>query len=169
MKKLSMLAIVGMFVAMPGGFALAAGTPDTGPGCGLGKELWKNYPNAKTKGSQILMATTNGSFGSTFGMSTGTLGCTDDGRIWAEQKATMFAELNADALAQEMAQGRGEHLASMATLLGVAQPQHAAFFAMAQERYAVLSGSGDLSPAAMVQALNDGISADSSLVKVALN
>ncbi len=170
MKKLIMLAIVGMFVAMPGGFALAAGTPDTGPGCGLGKVMWQNYPNAKTKGSQILMATTNGSFGSqTFGMSTGTLGCTDDGRIWAEQKATMFAELNADALAQEMAQGRGEHLASMATLLGVAQPQHAAFFAMAQERYAALSGAGELSPAAMVQALNEGISADSSLIKVALN
>ena len=42
MKKLSMLAIVGMFVAMPGGFALAAGTPDTGPGCGLGKLAFQN-------------------------------------------------------------------------------------------------------------------------------
>lgn len=170
MKKLSMLAIVGMFVAMHGGIALAAGTPDTGPGCGLGKVAWQNFPNAKTKGAQILMATTNHSFGTqTFGISTGTLGCTDDGRWWAEQKATMFAELNADALAQEMAQGRGEHLASMATLLGVTQPQYTAFFAMAQERYAALSGSGDLSPAAMVKALNDGISADSSLVKIALN
>jgi len=169
MKKLSMLAIAGMLVAMPGGFALAAGTPDTGPGCGLGKLAFQNYPNAKTKGAQILMATTNAWGGQTFAISTGTSGCTDDGKWWAEQKATMFAELNADALAQEMAQGRGEHLASMATLLGVAQPQHTAFFAMAQERYAVLSGAGDLSPAAMVKALNEGISADSSLVKVALN
>ncbi len=169
MKKLVMLSVAAAF-ALQGGLALAAGTPDTGPGCGLGKVMWQNYPNAKTKGSQILMATTNGSFGSqTFGMSTGTLGCTDDGRVWAEQKATMFAELNADALAQEMAQGRGEHLASMATLLGVAQPQHTAFFAMAQERYAALSGSGDLSPAAMVQALNEGISANPALAKVALN
>jgi hypothetical protein len=40
---------------------------------------------------------------------------------------------------------------------------------MAQERYTALSGAGDLSPAAMVKALNEGISADSSLVKVALN
>lgn len=169
MKKLSMLAIVGMFVAMPGGFALAAGTPDTGPGCGLGKLAFQNYPNAKTKGAQVLMATLNATGYNTFAISSGTSGCTDDGRWWAEQKATMFAELNADALAQEMAQGRGEHLASMATLLGVAQPQHTAFFAMAQERYATLSGAGDLSPAAMVQALNEGISADPSLVKVALN
>ena len=167
-KKVLLLAVAVLFGSQAG-LAMAA-NPDTGPGCGLGKVMWQNYPNAKTKGSQILMATTNGSFGSqTFGMSTGTLGCTDDGRIWAEQKATMFAELNADALAQEMAQGRGEHLASMATLLGVAQPQHAAFFAMAQERYAALSGAGELSPAAMVQALNEGISADPSLIKVALN
>jgi hypothetical protein len=168
MKKLVMLSVAIAF-ALQGGLALAAGTPDTGPGCGLGKLAFQNYPNAKTKGAQIFMATTNGIGGQTFAMSTGTSGCTDDGRWWAEQKATMFAELNADALAQEMAQGRGEHLASMATLLGVAQPQHQAFFAMAQERYAALSGAGDLSPVAMVQALNEGISANPSLIKVALN
>lgn len=170
MKKLGMLAIVGVFVAMQGGIALAAGTPDTGPGCGLGKELWKNYPNAKTKGAQILMATTNGSFGTqTFGISTGTLGCSDNGQWWAEQKATMFAEVNADALAQEMAQGSGEHLASMATLLGVPQQQHGAFFAMAQARYASLSLAGDISAGAMVKTLNEGISADPLLAKAVLN
>jgi Protein of unknown function (DUF3015) len=170
MKKLSMLALVGVWIAMQGGIALAAGTPDTGPGCGLGKLAWQNYPNAKTKGAQIMMATTNGSFGTqTFGMSTGTMGCSDDGRWWAEQKATMFAELNTEALAQEMAQGRGEHLASMATLLGVPQQQHRAFFAMAQERYATLSLAGDISAPAMVKTLNEGISADPSLAKTALN
>ena len=170
MKKLSMLAIVGVFVAMQGGIVLAAGTPDTGPGCGLGKLAWQDYPHAKTKGAQILIATTNSFFGTqTFGISTGTMGCSDDGRWWAEQKATMFAELNADALAQEMAQGRGEHLASMATLLGVPDQQHEAFFSMAQARYAALSQAGDVSAPALVKALNAGISADPSLIKVALN
>ncbi len=170
MKKLGMLAIVGTFLVMQGGVALAGGTPDTGPGCGLGKELWKNWPNAKTKGAQILMATTNTSFGTqTFGMSTGTLGCTDDGRWWAEQKATMFAELNADALAQDMAKGNGEHLASMATLLGVPQLQHEAFFAMAQGRYATLVSTGDMSGAALVKTLNEGISTDPFLAQAVLN
>ncbi|MCP9447119.1 MAG: DUF3015 domain-containing protein [Nitrospira sp.] len=170
MRKLSMVAVIGLAMVAQGGIALAAGTPDTGPGCGLGKLAWQNYPHAKTKGAQILMATTNGSFGTqTFGISTGTMGCTDDGRWWAEQKATMFAELNTDALAQEMAQGRGEHLASMATLLGVPQQQHEAFFAMAQGRYAALASSGDLSPAAVVKALNEGIAADPSLAQTLLN
>jgi hypothetical protein len=169
MKKLVMLAVVGTFVAMQGlAMAATTGNPDTGPGCGLGKLAFQNYPHGKTKGSQILMATTNGSFGSnTFGISTGTLGCTDDGNFWAENKTTMFAELNSDALAQEMAQGQGEHLASLATLLGVPREQHPAFFAMTQERYTALTTAGESSAVAMVKALNDAISANPVLAKVA--
>jgi hypothetical protein len=169
MKKLVMLAVVGTFLAMQGlAMAATTGTPDTGPGCGLGKVAWQNYPHAKTKGSQIMIATTNASFGTnTFGISTGTLGCTDDGNWWAENKTTMFADLNSDALAQEMAQGRGEHLASLATLLGVPQEQHATFFAMAQERYTALTTAGESSAVAMVKALNDAIAANPVLAKVA--
>jgi hypothetical protein len=169
MKKLGMLAIVAAF-AMQGGLALAAGTPDTGPGCGLGKIAWQNYPHAKTKGAQIMIATTNSSFGTqTFGITTGTSGCTDDGKWWSEQKAVMFAELNADSLAQEMAQGRGEHLASLAALLGVPDQQHGAFFSMTQERYSTLTDARDHSPAAMIKAMNDAIAADPVLAKMALN
>ncbi|MGQ0694171.1 MAG: DUF3015 family protein [Nitrospiraceae bacterium] len=170
MKKVGLLAIIGTFFAILGGVALAAGTPDTGPGCGLGKLAWQNYPHAKTKGAQVMIATTNGTFGSqTFGITSGTSGCTDDGKWWAEQKAVMFAELNSDALAQEMAQGRGEHLASLATLLGVPDQQHVTFFAIAQERYAALTNASDLSAVAMVRALNEAISSNPVLAKVSLN
>lgn len=171
MKKLGMFAIVAAF-AMQGGLALAAGTgtPDTGPGCGLGKLAWQNYPHSKTKGAQIMIATTNSSFGTqTFGITTGTSGCTDDGKWWAEQKAVMFAELNSDALAQEMAQGRGEHLASLATLLGVPDQQHAAFFSLAQARYDTLTAERDRSAVALVKAMNEAMAADPQLAKVALN
>ena len=172
MKKLVLLAVVGAFVAMQGGLGMAAttGTPDTGPGCGLGKLAWQNYPNPKTKGVQVLMATTNAIGYNTFAISSGTSGCTDDGRWWVEgEKTTMFAELNSDALAQEMAQGRGEHLASLATLLGLPQDQHSAFFAMAQERYTALTNAGELSSVSMVKALNDAISANPVLAKVSLS
>ncbi|MBM4138371.1 MAG: DUF3015 domain-containing protein [Nitrospira sp.] len=168
MNKLIMLAVAAAF-AMQGGLVLAAGTPDTGPGCGLGKLVFQNHLNSKTKGAQVVMATLNGIGGQTFAISTGTSGCTDDGRIWAEQKTTMFAELNSDALAQEMAQGHGEHLASIATLLGVPPQHHAAFFGMAQSQYTSLAQAGNLSAGAMVKALNDGIAADSALAKGALN
>jgi hypothetical protein len=174
MKKLAMFALVGAFFAMQGGFAWAAGptatgTPDTGPGCGLGKIAWQNYPYAKTKGAQVMIALTNGTGMNTLAISFGTSGCTDDGKWWAEQKAVMFAELNSDALAQEMAQGRGEHLASLATLLGVPRQEHTTFFAMAQERYAGLTNTSDLSAVAMVRALNEAISSNPVLARVSLN
>ena len=46
----------------------------------------------------------------------------------------MFAELNYERLTEEITQGRGEHLASLATLMGIPHDRHALFFALAQER-----------------------------------
>lgn len=169
LKKLILASLAVAFVGMQAGLALAAGTPDTGPGCGLGKLAFQNYPEAKTKGIQVSMALLNMTGYNTFAISSGTSGCTDDGRWWAENKTSMFAELNSDALAQEMAQGGGEHLASLATLLGVPQEQHPAFFAMTQERYTALTQAGEVSTVAMIKAMNDAISANPVLVKVSLN
>jgi hypothetical protein len=144
-------------VAMVGqaGLAMAA-NPDTGPGCGLGKLAWADYKNQKNIAPQVMMATTNGTFGSgTFGISSGTSGCTNDGQVMAEQKTNVFANLNFDNLSQEMAQGKGEHLASLATLMGIPAEQHAAFFAMTQERYTTMVEAGETSSVALVKALND--------------
>ncbi len=116
------------------------------------------------------MATTNGTFGSTtFGISSGTSGCTNDGTIMAEHKTTLFAELNFDTLSQEMAQGRGEHLASLATLLGVPAEQQSEFFAMTQDRYATLVRSGESSPVAMLKALQEAMAEHPVLAKVSMN
>ena len=94
-------------VVSQAGLAMAA-NPDTGPGCGLGKLAWADYKNQKNIAPQVMMATTNGTFGSgTFGISSGTSGCTNDGQVMAEQKTNMFAQLNFDNLSQEMAQGKG--------------------------------------------------------------
>jgi hypothetical protein len=146
-------------VAMVGqaGLAMAA-NPDTGPGCGLGKLAWADYKNQKNIAPQVMMATTNGTFGSgTFGISSGTSGCTNDGQVMAEQKTNVFANLNFDNLSQEMAQGRGEHLASLATLMGIPAEQHAAFFALTQERYSTMVEAGETSSVALVKALNDAV------------
>jgi hypothetical protein len=155
-KGMIMLSVAVLF-GMPAGLAMAA-NPDTGPGCGLGKLAWADYSHQKNIGSQVLMATTNGSFGTgTFGISSGTSGCTNDGKVWAEQKTSVFAQLNFENLSQEMAQGQGEHLASLAILMGVQAEHQAAFFAMTQERYTSLVKAGEVSPVAMVKAINDAI------------
>ncbi len=165
LKKVLLLSAAVLF-GMQAGLAMAA-NPDTGPGCGLGKLAWSDYKNQKSIGPQVLMATTNGTFGSTtFGISSGTSGCTSDGKVWADQKTTMFAQLNFENLSQEMAQGQGEHLASLATLMGVPAEHQAAFFAMTQERYTSLVKTGEASPVAMVKAINDAIATHPVLAQV---
>jgi hypothetical protein len=165
LKKVLMLSVAGLF-GMQAGLAMAA-NPDTGPGCGLGKLAWADYSKQKNIAPQVLMATTNGTFGSTtFGISTGTSGCTNDGKVMAEQKTTVFAQLNFENLSQEMAQGQGEHLASLATLMGVSAENQPAFFAMTQERYTSLVTAGEASPVAMVKAINDAIAVNPTFAQV---
>jgi hypothetical protein len=164
-KKVIMLSVAVLF-GLQAGLAMAA-NPDTGPGCGLGKLAWSDYKGQKEIAPQVLMATTNGTFWSqTFGISSGTSGCSSDGKIMSEHKTTMFAQLNFESLSQEMAQGQGEHLASLATLMGVPGEHQAAFFVMTQERYTSLVKTGEASPVAMVKAINDAIATYPVLAQV---
>jgi hypothetical protein len=147
-----------------------AANPDNGPGCGLGKLAWSDYGHQKSIAPQVMMATTNGTFGSqTFGISSGTSGCTNDGTIFAEHKVSVFAAANYDSLSQEMARGGGEHLASLAELMGVPEQNRSEFFALAQAQYATLVASGDPTPAAMVKTLQRGMENHPSLVKISFH
>jgi hypothetical protein len=149
------------------GAALAIGNPDNGPGCGLGKLAWSDYGGQKQIGPQVFMATTNGTFGSqTFGISFGTSGCTNDGVI-IKNKHMNLASGAFDSLKQEMAQGQGEHLASLATLLGVPPAEQPVFFALVQENYALLVPSDDATPVVVLQAAQEAMSGHPLLVKTA--
>jgi len=144
----------------------AAGNPDNGPGCGLGKLAWMDYGGQKQIAPQVMMATTNGTFGSqTFGISSGTSGCTNDGVI-IKNKHLNMASRAFESLAEEMAQGRGEHLASLATLLGVPEEAQPEFFALVQENYTRLVGSDHTTAVTMLQALQASMAERPTLAKV---
>ena len=137
------------------------------PGCGLGSEIFKS--GSKNVSSQTMASTTNQFlFNQMFGLSSGTIGCTNSGHFAQSDRAALFANLNFDNLSQEMAQGGGEHLASLATLLGVPEERHPAFFAMTQEKYATLVQSGETTPAAMLKALHEAMAAHPVLAKVSM-
>ena len=163
-KKVIMLSVAVLF-GMQAGLAMAT-NPDTGPGCGLGKLAWGDYAHQKNIAPQVMMATTNGIGMNTFAISSGTSGCTNDGKIMAEHKTTVFAQLNFENLSQEMAQGQGEHLASLATLMSVPAEHQAAFFALTQERYSSIIKAGETSTVAMVKAINDAIVMHPVLIQV---
>ncbi|MGH7908481.1 MAG: DUF3015 domain-containing protein [Thermodesulfobacteriota bacterium] len=174
MRKIAVLPLALALVCLgaPGVLAKpssAKPNPDSGPGCGLGKMAWAKYKQQKNIAPQILMGITNQwlpPFNQSLGISYETSGCTNDEKLWAEEKATMFAEINFENLSQDMAQGQGEHLASLATLLGVPAEQQAEFFAMTQERYTSLIQSGEASPVALVKALHEVMAAHPVLAKV---
>jgi Protein of unknown function (DUF3015) len=163
-KKMIMVSVAVLF-GLQASLAMAT-NPDTGPGCGLGKLAWANYAHQKNIAPQVLMATTNGTGMNTFAISSGTSGCTNDGKIMSEYKTAVFASINYEDLSQEMAQGQGEHLASLASLMNIPVENQAAFFAMTQERYTSLIKTGEASPVAMVKAINDAIATHPVLAQV---
>src|SRR5260221_9590951 len=89
-------------------------------GCGLGYMLLSNKDNEKV--TQVLGATTNGTFGSqTFGISSGTSGCTEDGAVKFAKATEVYADVNLDSLRREMAMGQGEFVTTFASLLGASE------------------------------------------------
>ena len=142
-------------VRLPGGSGDKAAS---GPGCGLGYMLFKGQSGVVP---QVIAVTTNGTFGSqTFGMSTGTSGCSQDGIVSREHETAVYAQATIENLTQEMAQGGGEHLASLATLIGVPADLQPAFFQLTQQQYATLFPSDKTDASEMLAALKAVLAAD---------
>jgi len=105
-------------------------------GCGLGSILWENKADGSVI-SQAFQATTNGTFGNqTFGITTGTLGCSQPGKVVKNEQLNHFVKANMDNLAKDIAQGRGESLDAFAELLQVPVEKRAEFAAKLQGNFA---------------------------------
>src|SRR5450755_2071456 len=110
MKKIIAL---GLTVLMMPSFVMARGNHPMA-GCGLGYLLLSNKDNEKS--TQVLGATTNGTFGTqTFGISSGTSGCTQDGAVKMARATEVFADVNLASLRQEMATGQGDYVNTFAS------------------------------------------------------
>ena len=160
MRKLVLLLLAGSILAFHfAGQALATPNPDTGPGCGLGKKLWEEWKGQKQIAPQSFMASTNVTGSYSFAISSGTSGCSNDGRIWNIERASLFIGINYANLSEDMARGGGEHLASLATLMHVPFEYQPEFFAVAQERFTSLVNQGEDDPVVIAKALQKTIMA----------
>jgi hypothetical protein len=65
-----------------------------------------------------------------------------DGTLKAEYKVMAFTVLNYDNVKENVAQGEGEYLASLASLVNVPEERQAEFFAFAQGLYPQVYGDG---------------------------
>jgi len=60
---------------------------------------------------------------------------TEDGLVKEDQKVNAFMAFNFENVKQDMANGQGEYLDSLSTLMGIPQDRRASFYAHAQSSY----------------------------------
>lgn len=145
MKRILLAAAV----LCAGSFAQAQGDA----GCGLGSMVIQE----NTKVMQILAATTNGTGGQIFAISTGTSNCKSQQIVRNDRAIQYFTEANQSDLSREMAQGQGEKLQTLAALYGCQGDATRAFASKAQASYSAIVPSSDITATAMVQNMNNTI------------
>jgi len=151
----------GLAVSMLPTFVMARGNHPMA-GCGLGYLLLSNKDNEKV--TQVLGATTNGTGIQTFGISSGTSGCTEDGAVKLARATEVFADVNLASLRQEMAAGQGEYVNVFASLLGASEatrPQMVRFF---QAEYQILFPSAETSSGEMLSTLSEKLASHPELL-----
>lgn len=112
MKKIILASISAIL------FSTAAMAHDS-TGCGLGSMAWRGQQGPAP---QILAVTTNGLFGNqTFGITSGTSGCDQNGRITGgtQKMFAQFLENNMEQYAFDASRGEGETIYTIAGILGV--------------------------------------------------
>jgi hypothetical protein len=160
MRKLVLAAAVLAMSALPATNAFADAQ---GAGCGVGTMIFKGQKGVLP---QILAATTNGTLGNqTFGMSTGTLGCEQDGVVMREHEKDMYVAANMNQIKLDMARGGGEYLATLASLMAVAPEDQAAFFTLTKDQFAEVAAPTDA--AGLLARLDEALAADPTLARYA--
>jgi hypothetical protein len=132
MKKTVVIVFVMFFAFI--GMAYAGSETTKNCGCGLGSLLFEEQRDGLV--SQVLAATTNGTFGNqTFGITTGTLGCDKFTTMTMKEKLNIFVADNMDNVATDIASGQGETIDAIADLAGINVENKAYFFTMLQDNF----------------------------------
>ncbi len=156
MKKLCVVASV---------LALApvAAMADNVGQCGWGSKVFDGQSGLVP---QILAVTTNGTFGNqTFGITSGTSGCTQDGKVTSSWKTSLFIDGNKEALARDMSVGGGEALDSLAHLLGIEGQDRVAFGRMTKDNVARIFPSSNVNAQQIAMNLRDVLAGDAQLAR----
>ncbi|QSA97200.1 DUF3015 family protein [Methylococcus sp. EFPC2] len=135
---------------------------DAGSGCGLGSLLFDG--NAGVGAHSVAMTTNGFLFNNTFGMSSGTLGC-DSSQPVRYKGERLYISANMTKLAQDMSRGGGETLAGLAELMGVAESDKAAFYALARTHFESIYAHESVTSDQVTDALVGLMKADTVLAK----
>lgn len=105
-------------------------------GCGWGSMI---FDGKSDKASHILANTTNNSLGSqTFGISSGTAGCSHSSTVKKYAAVSTFMTANVDKVAHDMSIGQGESLDTITALMGMSTEHKAVFAQLVKENFAAI-------------------------------
>ena len=158
MSRLSLYGkILGLgFLAYAG---IAAQAADQSSGCGMG---WSVAPKNSLLSSST-RSLVNATFSNTIGMTSGTSGCSKHSIVQNEKKAIHFAEANQGQLVIEMAQGQGEHLRSLAAVMGCSPASAHRFGSATQRGYTKIFPANEVSASQMLEGVKSVIQTDPML------
>jgi hypothetical protein len=160
-KKLLLVSAV-MLAPLSSAFAV-----DNIGGCGWGSKL---FSGQKGIVPQVLAVTTNGTSGNqTFGITTGTSGCTQDGVVKSNWKTAMFIGNNMNKLARDMSVGNGEALDSLASLMNVSEQDRAEFNSTLQAQFSSVFSSEEIQSEEVAANLRQVLSSSATLSAYAAN
>jgi hypothetical protein len=140
-------------------FAQAAG----GNGCGWGQLLFDGQSGGA---SHVLAITTNGSSANnTFGVTTGTNGCSASGTIKYGGKSMVQVGAVMDEFSEDVARGDGEVLTAVAVTLGVSPEDRAYFKQTMHENFAKLFPTEDVTQEQVLASMWQVLGEDETLSK----
>jgi hypothetical protein len=148
-------------IALLGFASSAMAEAPGGPDCGWGNLLFDGQSGI---GPHFLASSTNGTSGNaTFGMTTGTNGCSADGKLTYGGKSLLGSIMG--EFSEDVARGEGEALNAVAIMYGVEQEDRASFAAAMHSNFNTLFPSEDVTADEVMASMNEIMKADARLAK----
>ena len=138
-----------------------AGAAGGDGGCGWGNALFKGQSGTAT---HVLAATTNATTGNnTFGMTTGTNGCTTNGTLGYGGQSVVSSIM--DEFSEDVARGEGDALDTVAVVYGVEVQDRDTFAKVMHENFATIFPSEDVTADEMMASIEVIMKSDTTLSK----
>ena len=150
-------------IALLGLSSTAMAEAPGGPGCGWGNMLFEGQSGPV----QFLATTTNGTSGNkTFGMTSGTNGCSMNGTLTYGGKSLLGSIMG--EFSEDVARGEGEALNAVAVMYGVEQQDRASFATAMHTNFQTLFPNENVTAEEVMASMNEIMKSDAQLAKYAV-
>jgi len=150
-------------IALLGLSSTAMAEAPGGPSCGWGNMLFDGQSGI---GPHFLASSTNGTSGNaTFGMTTGTNGCSADGKLTYGGSSLLGSIMG--EFSEDVARGEGEALNAVAVMYGVEQQDRASFATAMHNNFQSLFPNENVTAEDVMASMNEIMKADAKLAKYA--